>query len=145
MTAHPALPAVSVDPYLAECIADELALARLLGYKPDAPHEITPNCTIWASKGTSFASFSGPGTRSNDKVWLPKWRRGNDCFELIALCKVSVMFCEDRVVAGVTGQYMATQASFADHPTKDAAIRFAMCKAAIAYLTSESTTTKAAP
>lgn len=122
-----------VSAYLADQIADELTLARLLGYKPEAPHEIKPNCTIWASKGTAFASFSGPGTRSNDKVWLPKWRRTNDAFELIALCEMMVS-CTQRSVSVMCPGMALQFASFAEHSTKDDAIRAAMCKAAIAYL-----------
>lgn len=128
--------ALPVDPYLIAQIEDEMLLGRLFGYKVDKPHQITPNVTIWATKGASFASFSGPATRSNDKVWLPKWRRGNDCFELIALCEMLIT-CTGASVTVFCPDMPMQYASFADHPSRNEAIRYAMCKAAIAYLTSK--------
>lgn len=133
MSAHTPLPAASVDPYLAAAIADEIQLGRLFGYKVQAPHEITSNCTIWASKGSSFASFSGPAMRSNDKVWLPKWRRSNECFELISICEMQITCTETGVGVCCPG-FPVQHAIYSTHPSKDAAIRYAMCKAAIAYL-----------
>lgn len=132
--------------YLADAITDEVALAELLGWTVSgAPVEITPNVTLWGSKGRTFASSSGMGTALGPSTFLPKWRRSwAGAGELVARCQMMIM-CTDQCAGISCPNLPAVHASFIDHPTPDHAIRAAMCKAAIAYLTAESTTTKAAP
>lgn len=141
MTTYPA-------DYLRDAIADEMAIAGLLGYHGIAcPQELNSNSTLFGHLGRTFASYTGTRTVSEPKVWLPKWRRTWDgAGELIARCQLSVV----QRVSGTAIDHVTVSApfcepayaAFLDHPTPDDAIRSAMCKAAIAYLQAESSTTK---
>jgi hypothetical protein len=117
--------------YLTEQIADELALAPLLGWAHiTAPSSITPNCWIFGThhdaRGHAGRNASAPCSR---------WRRDNSAFELIARCEMMIV-CAVGCVAVNCPTRESVRADYADHPTPDDAIRYAMCKAAIAYLTS---------
>ncbi len=133
MTTYPA-------DYLRDAIADEVTLANLLGYRnleiPLAPES---RSVLWGVAADFKAEWPGQLGRS----MLPKWRRGNDCFELIAICNLCIVTCDARVSVGAgAGKAFTGHAEVSQHPSKDDAIRFAMCKAAIAYLQAESSTTK---
>lgn len=124
--------ALASPAYVAEQIADELALLPLLGWKNvRAPSEITPNCWIM---GTHF--FANGHTARNASTFCPRPRRSNDAFELIARCQMMVS-CTQRSVSVMCPEMPLHFEGFAEHPTELDAIRAAMCKAAIAYLSKE--------
>lgn len=121
-----------VSAYLAEQISDELTLLPLLGWKNvQAPREITPNCWI---TGTHLLANGHAGR--NAGTFCPRFRRTNDAFELIGPCQIHIAHGQGWVQATAPGigSYLIDPD---DHPTKDDAIRAAMCKAAIAYLSKE--------
>lgn len=124
--------ALASPAYVAEQIADELALLPLLGWKNvRAPLEIAPNCWIM---GTHF--LANGHTARNASTFCPRPRRSNDAFELIARCQMLIS-CTETSVAASCPDSLIVHASFTEHPSKDDTIRAAMCKAAIAYLSKE--------
>jgi hypothetical protein len=132
-----ALARADVDAYLRDAIADELTLAPLLGWKVSAgPITYSPNVYLKGSKGSRFASSIGPAMAPAPMVWMPQWRRSHDAFELVALCALRIEWSVDSVTATAADGWGNT-ASFEHHPTKEAALRFVICKAAIAYLTGQ--------
>lgn len=134
-----ALPSQTAAPYLVEAINDEATLAKLLGWTvSNAPITYTPTVYLKGSRGRSFARSVGMAMAPGMMVFMPQWRRSNDAFELIARCNLNLVTCDKRVAveAGTSGDFVAV-AEVSEHPTKENAIRYAMCKAAIAYLTAE--------
>lgn len=138
MTALATSPAV-IDGYLVAQIDDEMTLAALLGYfrlerpipSPDFPS------LIWGVRRDFVPSWPGAAGRHV----LPKWRRSSECFELIARCKLTISTGPTGVsVQSWTGGTPCATV-YADHPSEDDAIRFAVCKAAISCLTVKSSTT----
>jgi len=123
--------------YLAEAIADEQTLAALLGFSDiDKPTTIGPNTTIWASRGKVFAGYLGSGTASTGKIPLLRWRREwSGAGELIARCKLDVR--QDTKGAGSIWSSGEVWADWTAHPDRDSALRFVVCKAAIAHLSAE--------
>lgn len=133
--------------YLADQIADEMDIARLLGYRKierPAPLLGCPN-VIWGTHPDFKPEWEGALGRR----FLPQWRRSWDgAGELIARCDLTVSAGATSGKAGFgygTPSVASTSALYEEHPTKESAIRAAICKAAIAYLTAESTTAKAKP
>lgn len=118
-----------VDAYLEAAIDDELKLAGLLHWQNFCrPMTITP--TVWL-QGT-HNKFNGH-TMRNGSVHMPQWRRSHAAGELISRCGLSIATSP----AGVTVHAESGpsfRAVYSDHPSKDHAIWFAMCKAAIVYL-----------
>lgn len=128
--------APTADAYLAEAIADELALAKLLGFiRLEVPSATDPKPLIWGVHKDFRPEWEG----AQGRAWLPRWRRSWDgAGELIARCNLSVMPGGTCVVVEQAydgGDMFDT--SFSSHPTKDDAFRYAICKAAIEYLTAE--------
>ncbi len=131
--------------YLAEAITDEVALAELLGWTVSgAPVEITPNVTLWGSKGRTFAASSGMSTAPlGPSTFLPKWRRSwAGAGELVVRCEMMIACTQTGVFVNCRADGFHATECHSEHPSKDHAIWAAMCKAAIAYLTAESSTTK---
>lgn len=125
-----ATPAVS-EAYLADQIADEMKIAQMLGYRClERPTAIAGSpCVIWGIRGDFKPLWPG----SNGRSFLPAWRRTwGAAGELIAMCNMNMVVCDKRVA--VRAGALVTQAEVADHPSKDDAIRYAICKVAIAYL-----------
>ncbi len=121
--------------YMTDVIADELALAKLLRYGNIVPPiAYTPNAWLYGTKGGE----TGNGARLA-ATFLPKWRRTWDgAGELIAICEISITQSPFGVSASDGLMCSAgNTVIFTDHPTKDDAIRAAICKAAIAYLTAK--------
>lgn len=125
--------------YLAAVYADEMTLARLLGHGDLCPPiEPAPNGWIWGTshgeRGSAARLARGP---------LPRWRRDwSGAGPLIGRCGLHV-HCNDATVSVYIGpptvddvEYCATYSNFL---TKDDAIRYAICKAAIAHLTALAT------
>lgn len=121
--------------YLAEVVADELALAKLMGWANiEPPLAITPNCWIFATH-----LLARGHDHRNASVPCPRWRRSwEGAGELIARCELCMIVSGARVAVGAgPGNDFTAEAEFSDHPTKDDAIRYAMCKAAIAHLSAK--------
>lgn len=121
--------------YLKGVLADEMLLAKLLGWQNfEAPAVLTPN--FWLL-GTTRGNHDNPRLAS---TFLPRWRRYWSCAgELIARCRLRVEAGEDEALvsaghADVPGIYHAPYAQF---PSQDDAIRWAICQAAIASLLAE--------
>lgn len=127
----PAAPVV-IDEYLSAAIDDELVLAELLGWQNFAkPGKISR--TVWLM-GTHN---SRNGHVRNGSVPMPAWRRDWSAGELISRCKLTIAPTDGGVaVHAETGPVF--RAIYSEHPSEDDAIRFAMCKAAIAYLRGKS-------
>lgn len=122
--------------YLIEQIDDEIAIAEMLGYTAIDPEKKTPSCTVWGRKGWTLAGSTGTAAAPSHQIPLPKWRRSPYCFELVARCRLSISQGDGWVQASAPG-VGSVLVDPADHPTLDDAIRYAMCKAAIAFLTAE--------
>lgn len=116
--------------YLAACIADEVAIAKLLGWKNiTPPAEIAPTSRILGDKFRRASIQS----RTQISSMLPRWRRAWDGVgELISLCALSIKQSERGVIV-TSGEHICP-ALYCEHPSKDDAIRFAMCQVAIAAL-----------
>ncbi len=134
-SAAPAPAASPAEAYRAEVLADELKLAYLLGWGNLPTLE-----SAIASTGR-FMFGTNKGERGTDarlgSLPMPRWRRDWDgAGELIGRCYISMVYREDACgVASERGvQHWVKRA---DYPTRDDAIRAAICKAAIAYLTAE--------
>ena len=132
--------------YLADQIADEMTIARLLGYRklePVIPTVGNPN-TIWGVAPDFKPEWEGATGRG----MLPQWRRSwAGAGELIARYNINVAQrgAEVPELGGVTIEahcrISESDLSYfefvADHQTKEAAIWAAVCKAAIAYLSAK--------
>lgn len=125
--------------YLREAIADEVALANLLGYRNiEVPCDPIAKSILWGIRKDFKPDWPG----QTGRTFLPKWRRSHECFELIGICNLCIVTCDARVSVGAgAGKAFTGHAEVSQHPSKDHAIWFAMCKAAIAYLSNESSTT----
>lgn len=121
--------AVAKAAYAAGIMADELALAHLLGWKNF--REYKDPCEGYRIKGSHDKAR---GHTSRDcLVPMPAWRRTSDAAELISICQLSIAPTDGGVaVHAETGPVI--RAIYHEHPSKDHAIWFAMCRAAIAYL-----------
>ena len=131
--------ALASPAYVAEQIADELTLARLMGYrKLEPPSAGALNPTIWGIA----ADFKPDWPGADGRAWLPKWRRSWAAVgELIGVCKIGVSPGDVSASASYVdseGALIHFRELHVYHPTADDAIRAAMCKAAIAYLTAQS-------
>lgn len=121
--------------YLAAAVADEMELAKLLGWTHiTAPSEITPNAWVFG-RHLLARGFSG----RNASAPCPRYRRAwEGAGLLIGACTLSMIVGETRVAVGAgPANTLTFYAEFTDHPTRDDAIRYAMCKAAIAYLSAK--------
>lgn len=130
--------APDLDPaYFTALFDDELTLAKLLRHGDlSVPSKLTPNAWIFGTshgeRGLDARLGRGP---------LPRWRRDwSAAGPLIGRCELHVN-CGDNQVDVYIGPPLAGEvefsAAYADFPTKDDTIRFAICKAAIAFLTAE--------
>lgn len=118
--------------YLAEQIADEKQLAALLGWTVKPSVSIKPG--MWLEGVRGKQDGMGPPSSSS----LPQWRRSwAGAGELIAPCQMMIVCTAVNVGVSCPDQ-KTVHAGFSEHPSRDAAIWFAMCKAAIAYLTAKS-------
>lgn len=123
------------DPYLAQAIADEMALAPLLGWgRIEQPTAITPGVYVRGSNHSTFAHESGIETVSIGGWWLPRWRRDWSAGELIGLLGLSIEQDDHTVKVHHQHQY-AVIAAFDAHPSRDAAIQFALVQVATQILT----------
>lgn len=123
-------PAPIVSDYLAAAIEDELVLAKLLGWQ-----NFTKPGTIGRTVWLMGTHSSRNGHVRNGSVPMPSWRRDWSAGELISRCKLTIAPTDGGVaVHAETGPVF--RAIYSEHPSEDDAIRFAMCKAAIAYLES---------
>ena len=126
----PAPELTATDQYYSDAIDDELTIAALRHWHNFArPLTITP--TVWI-QGTHNAK-NGHKVR-NGSVPMPMWRRSwSGAGDLVARCELSIATSLAGVaVHAETGP--TVRALYDDHPSKDHAIWFVMCKAAIAYL-----------
>ncbi len=122
--------------YFAESIADELEIARLLGWGnlPTLAEGMRSGYAMFGTNGGERGHAARLGTKP-----MPRWRRSWDgAGELIARCNLSVMPGLTCVVVDwpYSGGDMV-DTNFSSHPTKDDAFRYVICKAAIANLTAE--------
>lgn len=127
-----ALASPAVDAYLVAAITDELTLAKLLGWaKIESPVVITPNCWIF---GTHIAARGH--THRNASVPCPRWRRDwAGAGDLIARLELNMVIGDKRIAVRAGEHDASTEVSI--HPNKDDAVRYAICKASIAYLTAK--------
>jgi hypothetical protein len=128
-----AAPTITDPVYLREVFDDEVKLAGLLRWgNVEVPTTLTCNAWLWGTHGGE----RGLAARLA-KTFLPRWRRcWSSAGELVALCGLNIL--QGRESVSVTARSgPAVVANFADHPSQDAAIRAAMCKVAIAYLSAE--------
>jgi len=122
--------------YLRDAIADEALIAKLLGYRAlEVPNVfVNANAVIWGVRPDFKLEWQGQTGRS----FLPQWRRTWDgAGELIVRCELTIVQHPAGVIVEHPYYDGEVQATYFAHPSKDDAIRFAMCKAAIAYLTAE--------
>ena len=122
-----------VDLYLERCIDDEMTLASLLGWKNfTRPRIITPH-------GSMFGTHAGAHghTTRNGSVPMPAWRRDwHSAGQLVGRCNLHISPSEGGVAVH-SELSPACRAIYEEHPSKDYAIFYAMCKAAIAHLRAE--------
>lgn len=126
-----ALASSAPNPYLVQAIADELALAPLLGwYDIGRPDYATRLGIIWGSHPDERDPIENKPTRT----MMPRWRRSWDgAGELIAPFHLSIIRHELGVI--VSAPFVENVwASFAEHPTGDDAIRWAIVQAAMSVL-----------
>lgn len=128
-------PATAATPsdYLREILEDEVALARLLGYGHiERPAQLVPNFWLWGSHPGEAGTMARLA-----RHFLPRWRRyWSGAGELVARCHLNLQQGETTVaVAARRGTPVI--AAIADFPSRDDAIFYALCKAAIACLQAE--------
>lgn len=132
MTASNSPPSADDPAYLRGVVDDEVRLGHLLRWTNiDVPPKLVPNLWLWGSRGET-----GLAARIAHTV-LPRWRRDwAGAGELMARCDLGILQGPDTVAVSARSGAPAV-VRFADHPTRDAAIRAAMCQAAIACLSLE--------
>ena len=119
--------------YLAEAIADEAMIARLLGWtNQEVPTVTTKNPFLWSTPPGYVPEWPG----ASGRTFLPKWRRSwEGAGQLIAQFAIDINQESVGGIARIPGY--ARSFRFAKHPSRDDALRAAICKAAIAHLTAE--------
>lgn len=119
--------------YRSAAVADELAIAKLLGWTSLPAHG-----DMMRSNHNTASLYGEKGHAARlGSQFLPRWRRDwAGAGELIGRCGL-------RISPNGTGVVVSTEsgricgAIYVDHPDKDSAIRFAMCQVAIQFLTAE--------
>lgn len=114
-------------------LQDELRLGQLLRWSNiDPPSKLVENFWLW---GTA-AGETGIAARLA-RTTLPRWRRcWSAAGELIARCGLNLQQGADSAaVSARSGAPVIVL--FADHASRDAALFYAICQAAIAYLEAE--------
>lgn len=119
--------------YLEGILEDETRLATLLHWSNfDAPRKLEPNFWMFGTR----SGVTGLAARLATNP-LPRWRRcWSSAGELVERCGLSILQTPGAVVVMArTGT--PVHAGFGDFPDQKAALLWAMCKAAIAYLEQE--------
>jgi hypothetical protein len=132
------LPAAAPLPsaaYWRAALEDEYRLAQLLRWGNLArPEAVDGSFMLMGTNG------SAPGANPRlARTFLPRWRRNwASAGELVALCGLNLQQGPETVAVSARMGYPVV-ARFADFPSHDAAIWFALCHAAIGYLEAQAT------
>jgi hypothetical protein len=119
--------------YLREILDDEYELGRLLGWgNIEKPAHLVPNFWLWGS----HHGESGAMARLA-RNFLPRWRRyWSGAGELVARCELNILQSTNTVSVSAR-RGTPVFARYANFPSRDEAIFYAMCKASILCLQAE--------
>jgi hypothetical protein len=131
--------------YWDQCIADELALAPLMGYSDlRAPTVRDQGAWIFGHSAYTFRSAVGPATEPTHAGPLPRWRRdAHATGGLLERVPADVTWCWDSVRLSIQDPKLAAADMadafsavefFRDHPSNGHALRKALVNLALDYL-----------